>query len=283
LEIIPKFITSGGDRLGTKPIIIVNHISAGTMQSMYNHFSNPANLASSTFGVSRKGEIVQYLPFELKPWTNGRIQQPTAPIIKELMGDPNRYSVTIEHEGYANHGLDGNLTEEQFLSTCWLHKHIQTEVLNRFGVRIPLNSHQVIGHCHIDSVGKPFCPGRNFPWTRLYSELAIADKMTMDEYSERIDYLSRDGSKRSTAYAIAERVKSLGERLTDPVWGAAARAKLNWLIPVLDHVGGEATPEGIVKRVLELYSTAMGSGRYSPEGVRKLLLFEPIMRERGLL
>ena len=113
----------------------------------------------------------------------------------------NYYTVTIEHEGYEGHGLEGDLTEEQFTATCWLHKWIQTEVERLYAVRIPLNSHQVIAHNQIDSK-KGTCPGTKFPWTRLYAELSIADGMTLEAYEERLLSKNGDNTKRSTAYAL---------------------------------------------------------------------------------
>lgn len=282
MQIIQKPVPSFESRKGKKPIIIVDHISIGSMGSMYNTFKNITNEASSHYGVGRNGEIHQYVSLDDAAWTQGRIIRPSAPIIKEIGGNPNHYGCSIEHEGYEGNGRDGDLTEPQFWASAWLHKHIQTEVQTKFGVRIPLNSHQVLGHFQIDSVNKPFCPGLKFPWSRLYAELAIADTMTLEEYSERIEYMQASGSKRAAAYAIAERVQDLASKLGGS-WDAAARIKLMYLAEVAVSLGAESTPEGIASRILNIYKTAQSDGKWVDEALRKLLLFEPVMKERGLL
>lgn len=283
LTIVNKPVPSFGSRSTHKPIAIVNHLSIGSIGSVYNTFKNLANQASSHYCVGRGGEIHQYVDITNRAWANGIVDAPKSPLVRQMGPlNANYYTVSIEHEGYAGHGLDGNLTEEQFIATCWLHKWIQTEVRRLYGLVIPLNNHQVIAHNQIDS-HKGTCPGINFPWTRLYAELAVADMMDFDHYEERLDSLQGDGAKRSTAYAIAERIQDLGSKLTDARWGANAATKLSWLYPVLDIVGGDKTPTGVKDRVFALYKTAMGDGTYSPEGIRKLLQFEPLMREKGLL
>lgn len=267
-------------RKGVKPCAIVDHISLGSMGSMYNTFKNPANSASSHFGVSKYGEIHQYVDLQHAAWTQGRIIKPSSPLIKSLGGNPNLYSCSIEHEGYD--GRTDTLTEDQFWATAWLHKYIQTEVVKLYDVRIPLNSHQVIGHYQIDSVNKPYCPGLKFPWSRLYAELAIADTMGLEEYSERVQYQKAAGSKRASAYAIAERVMDLQSKLGGQ-WDNAARMKLLHLAPVALEIGATDTPEGIADRIIDLYKKAQNNGKWVEESLRKLLMFEPIMKEKGLL
>ncbi|WP_051287554.1 N-acetylmuramoyl-L-alanine amidase [Paenibacillus taiwanensis] len=281
MNIVKKIVPSKDSRNGQIPKIIVNHISLGSMGSMYNTFSNPNNSASSHFGVSQAGDIHQYVELTDNAWTQGRILNPSASIIKQLLGNPNRYACSIEHEGYD--GRNGDLTETQFWASCWLHKYIQTQVQTIYGIRIPLNSHQVIGHYQIDSVNKPYCPGLKFPWSRLYAELAVADTMSMEEYSERVEYQrTGSGAKRAAAYAIAERVQDLGSKLGG-TWDAAARMKLMYLAPVAATLGATETPESIAQRTLELWKTAQSNGKWVEEALRKLLLLEPIMKEKGLL
>ncbi len=276
------------NRFGYKPLAICKHISAGTMGSMDNWFASSNNKkASAHLGISRKGEIHQYVDIEHGAWTQGitkdAIQFATAPIVQAMGVNPNYYFIGVEHEGYEGNGIDGDLTEEQFLASCWLDKYLQRQVELKWGHHIELNSYNVVGHFQIDPRRKPYCPGKNYPWTRLRIENAIAEGMALEEYEERIAYLQGDASRRSVAYAIAERVQDLGSKLTDEKWGAAASTKLSWLYPVIQEVGGTETPQGVVERVMSLYKTALGAGTYSPEGVRKLLMFEPVMREKGLL
>lgn len=164
--------TNKSSRQGTIPIAIVNHISGGSMGSMDNWFRSPTNEVSSAhFGISKKGEIHQYVKIEDCAWAQGiRIPEglefATAKIVKDMKINPNRYCVSIEHEG-----LDGSLTEAQFAASVWLHRYIQKYIKDKFGKTIALDPYNVIGHFQIDPRRKPNCPNKLFPWQRLYEEL----------------------------------------------------------------------------------------------------------------
>lgn len=174
MQIIQKgnSYTNSSSRGGHVPIAIVDHISSGSMSSMDSWFTSKGNIVSSAhFGVSRAGEIHQYVPIERMAWANGLtvsgIQQATAPLIKaESPTNPNKYTVSIEHEG-----TDGTLTEAQFAASVWLHQYIASEVKRIYGKDLLLDSKHVIGHFQVDPIRKPFCPGPKFPWERLYAAL----------------------------------------------------------------------------------------------------------------
>ncbi|WP_438431987.1 N-acetylmuramoyl-L-alanine amidase [Gorillibacterium sp. sgz500922] len=174
MNIIPKgnAHTNSSSRDGHVPFVIVDHISAGTMASMDAWFTSPGNEVSSAhFGVSKTGEIHQYVTLDRMAWANGLtvdvMAKATAPIFRQLAPvNPNKYSVSIEHEG-----SDGELTEAQFAASVWLHRFIAAEVKRLYGQALPLDERHVIGHFQVDPVRKPFCPGPKFPWTRLYQAL----------------------------------------------------------------------------------------------------------------
>lgn len=165
--------TNSSDRDKRTPTVIVNHISAGSMESMDSWFRSSGNKKSSAhYAVAKDGRIYQYVDIRRMAWTQGltvdRIAFATAPIIREhSRTNPNKYCIGIEHEG-----TDGELTEAQFAASVWLHKHIQAEVKRIYGHTIDLTPRYVIGHCQVDPKRKPFCPGPRFPWPRLYAALA---------------------------------------------------------------------------------------------------------------
>lgn len=214
-------------RRGYEPIAICNHITAGTAGSVYNWFTSPNNKqASSHFLVCRNGEIHQYVDIRQGAWTQGlsasQIPIAKAPIVKQMKVNPNYYMIGIEHEGYVeghknddgsievvNYGLDGDLTEEQFKASLWLHKWVQEEVQRIYGFRIPLNSHNVVGHFQVDPVRKPFCPGPNFPWQRLYKELAYAEYLTLKELENKLTYENTEQYENELAFKIANQAKYL--------------------------------------------------------------------------
>ncbi|MEO3944115.1 N-acetylmuramoyl-L-alanine amidase [Gorillibacterium sp. CAU 1737] len=168
--------TNSSSRDGHVPFVIVNHISAGSMTSMDAWFTSPSNTVSSAhYGVSRAGEIHQYVPINRMAWANGltkeTIPKATALIIRQHAPiNPNKYTVSIEHEG-----TDGDLTEDQFQASVWLHRYIADEVKRLYHQELVLDDQHVIGHYQVDPVRKPNCPGPRFPWKRLYQALSQAE------------------------------------------------------------------------------------------------------------
>lgn len=173
------------------PSVIVNHISEGTASSVDYWFTDPDNkLSSAHFLVTRTGEIHQYLEIERMAWSNGLDMQNcldhdhvTAQVIFDMKVNPNLYTVSIEHEGYAGNGLDGSLTEPQFQASVWLHKYIRNYVRDKMGQDLPLDESHVFGHCDINKVTRPNCPGPNFPWARLYVAIA-KEQQPVKEFSD---------------------------------------------------------------------------------------------------
>ena len=87
------------------------------------------------------------------------------PLVKKVGYDvnANMWTVSIEHENK----WGGKLTKAQFESSAWLHAHVIKEIERIYGHRIPLDREHVLGHYEIDPVGKPSCPGANFPFNKL--------------------------------------------------------------------------------------------------------------------
>lgn len=276
-----------------KPLGVGEHISIGTLQSMYWTFSNPNNgrQASAHYGVGRKGEIWQYVDIRRAAWTQGLHgsdhKRATAPIVKANKNvNPNAYLVGIEHEGYyegymengqtivENHGADGDLTEEQFHATCWLHKFIQEETLKIYGSTFSLNPYSTPGHFQIDVKRKPFCPGPKYPWSRLHAELAIADSMTLESYEEHLSYLQGNRANLSRILALYTRMLDLKSKLTGK-WSREAERKIMTLADTVVGVGqyeGEVTADGIANRIIGLYRQWNNKEPWHEEAERKLLL-----------
>lgn len=159
------------DRGGGVPQLIVNHICDGTYSGTKAWFLSPSNKdSSSNFIVGQDGTICQCVPIEQGAWTQGIIKTPTSNIIKQLGGNPNQYCVSIEYEGYYSK-TKGALTEAQLESGVWLIQHIQSYVLKAYGHTITADRDHIIGHCEINSVTRPNCPGQLFPWSELMARL----------------------------------------------------------------------------------------------------------------
>lgn len=128
---------------------VVIHVAEGTMAGMRSWFNSSASKVSSTYGVSLKGEIEQYVKEEDTHWANGRVFEPTAAIvIARPRINPNQYTISIEHEG------DGkrDMTPAQ--------RRASAELLVDIARRRPLvklNRKHVIRHNEI--YAKKSCPG----------------------------------------------------------------------------------------------------------------------------
>jgi N-acetylmuramoyl-L-alanine amidase len=151
-----------------EPPLIVLHTMDGSLEGTLAHFQHPATKVSSHYGVGREGQIHQYVHETDAAWTNGWIRQPTSSAILQRGGNPNHYTITIEFEGRQK---GGTLTEPQYQAGLWL---IQ-QIASRW--HLPLTREFIIGHCEIDSLGKPHCPGPFFPWTRLMGDLTHSKKL----------------------------------------------------------------------------------------------------------
>lgn len=145
-------------REGKSIITIVNHITVGAFPGCLNWLQNPDSGVSSNYLVNRAGEIYQLVKDENSAWANGEVDKSTWTLYDGT--NPNRYTLSIEHEGF-----DGTLTEEQYQATLWL----QTQLMVKWN--IPIDRDHIIGHYQIDSVNRADCPGPNFPWDRLMADL----------------------------------------------------------------------------------------------------------------
>jgi len=146
-------------RKGKKIKAIVNHITAGLMPGTLSWMQNPDAQASANYLVTRDGRILQLVKNEDTAWANGVVNKPSWSLYDGT--NPNRYTISIEHEG-----LDGDsLTGEQYQATLWLHR----QLIDKYN--LPVDNDHIIGHYRIDSVNRPHCPGPQFPWSRLFNDL----------------------------------------------------------------------------------------------------------------
>jgi N-acetyl-anhydromuramyl-L-alanine amidase AmpD len=200
---------------------------------MRNWFTAPDNdVSSAHYGVSRSGEIDQYVDIRRMAWTQGitadRLPFVTAQIVKDYSAwgfiNPNKFLVGIEHEG-----TDGRLTDAQLEASIWLHRHIRDEVARIWGesAYFPLNSYTVVGHFQIDPKRKALCPGPYFPWQALYTGLWEVDNMAKDNEQ---DY--RIGELEGRVAGLEKTVQQLDalRNMEAPAWAQPALAYYGDLI-----------------------------------------------------
>lgn len=148
---------SGRD--GRTILAIVDHITAGAFPGCLSWLSNVQAQASAHYLVTKAGEIFQLVQDEDTAWHAGAVSKPQWILYDGT--NPNRYTIGIEHECLSG----GELTEAQYQATLWLHR----QLIAKWG--IPVDANHIIGHYRIDSVNRPNCPGPNFPWKRLFTDL----------------------------------------------------------------------------------------------------------------
>jgi hypothetical protein len=126
---------------------------------------------------------------------------------------------------------------------------------------------------------------RELPTAATACPVTNMDRIRADIVSleEQMEYNSSPSAEKVLAFAFASRVASLGDTLSSPTWGAEARRKLMLLADVMPQLGlTEITPEGIVKRVTDIYAN-LKYPQYEAEVMRKLLIGAYRAKELGLI
>lgn len=134
-------------RAGHKPRAIVIHIMAGTYIGTDAWFHNPAAKASTHYGVSKKGEIAQWVSEYDTAWHCGTIIRPTWKAINPHV-NPNFETIGIEHEGKPTDVW----TQEMKIASSQLIASIAKHW------NIPLTRDNVIGHYQLSAGRRDNCP-----------------------------------------------------------------------------------------------------------------------------
>lgn len=167
---IQKFTTPNQSSRGSyKPCLIVWHIADGSYNGTISWETNKDSKVSSHFVIGKNGEVAQLVPLNMAAWTQGKVDKPTHPYVKShISTNPNLYCVSIECEGKWSE-TKGKLTDKQLEAAAYLTSYIVEEVDRIYGVEIPVDREHMIGHCEINSVTRPHCPGELFPYDKLIS------------------------------------------------------------------------------------------------------------------
>ena len=167
MNITQKSTPNQSSRNGYKPCLIVWHIADGTYNGTVAWEMNRDSQVSSHFVLGQGGEITQLVPLERAAWTQGVVKNPTHPYVKTHSGvNPNLYCVSIECEGVWSE-TKGALTDKQLAAAAELTRYIVAEVKRIYKVDISIDREHMIGHCEINPVTRPHCPGEAFPYDAL--------------------------------------------------------------------------------------------------------------------
>ena len=181
MTIIQHASPNHGSRGGWKPDMIVNHITAGsTAAGALATLCDPAREASAHFVVDRDGTVYQLVALDRAAWANGTSSTLTdnryygrskLELVRNRRVNANLYTVSIEHVCVSG----GALTQAQLAASVALHRYIIGEVKRLYGVTIPVTRAYIVGHCEINPVTKPNCPGRDFPYQKILEGLNETD------------------------------------------------------------------------------------------------------------
>lgn len=166
-----------GSRYTWSPDMIVNHITGGsTAAGALATLCNPAREASAHYLVDKDGTVYQLVALDRAAWANGTSSTATdsryygrskLDLVRNRRANANFYTVSIEHVCVSG----GALTAQQLAASIALHTHIIVEVKRLYGVTIPVDRAHIVGHCEINPVTKPNCPGRGFPYAEILKGL----------------------------------------------------------------------------------------------------------------
>ena len=208
MNITQKSSPNQSSRNGYKPCLIVWHIADGTYNGTVAWEMNRDSQVSSHFVLGQGGEITQLVPLERAAWTQGVVKNPTHPYVKAHSGvNPNQYCISIECEGVWSE-TKGALTDQQLAAAAELTRYIVAEVKRIYKVDISIDREHMIGHCEINPVTRPHCPGEAFPYDALIA--AAKGEMEIPTSSQKLPYTVQCG-----AFADADNATKLYAKLDD--------------------------------------------------------------------
>ena len=210
MKIVKKTTENKNGRGGYKPCLIVWHIADGTFNGTVSWEKNPQSQTSSHFVLGKNGEIAQLVPLTEAAWTQGKVNNPTHPLVKMRKNvNPNLYCISIECEGFWK-DTKGRLTDQQLKAAAELTKHIVSEVKRIYGVTIPIDREHMIGHCEINPVTRSHCPGELFQFDELIALATGKQPETKPDKPKDLPYTVQVGVFSSIVNSMA-----LRDRLTD--------------------------------------------------------------------
>ena len=146
-----------------KPIAVINHIMQGYARTMIDWATNNSVQKSAHFIIDREGNITQTVIIYSPAWHAGRTAKESWKSFPG--GNPNKYTVGIEHEGFSvdpgygyDYIYDGSWPEAMMDASAKVHKWILGEL------SLDANDQTVIGHFETDAVSRANDPGPQ--WSR---------------------------------------------------------------------------------------------------------------------
>ena len=181
-----------------KPIAVINHIMLGYARTMIDWATNNSVQKSAHFIIDREGYITQTVSIYSPAWHAGRTAKESWKSFPG--GNPNKYTVGIEHEGFSvdpgygyDYIYDGSWPEAMMDASAKVHKWILGEL------SLDANDQTVIGHFETDAVSRANDPGPQWSREDLLSRITgsedssspapSVDPAELASIKERLDIL----------------------------------------------------------------------------------------------
>ena len=181
-----------------KPIAVINHIMQGYARTMIDWATNNSVQKSAHFIIDREGNITQTVSIYSPAWHAGRTAKESWKSFPG--GNPNKYTVGIEHEGFSvdpgygyDYIYDGSWPEAMMDASAKVHKWILGEL------SLDANDQTVIGHFETDAVSRANDPGPQWSREDLLSRITgsedssspapSVDPAELASIKERLDIL----------------------------------------------------------------------------------------------
>ena len=145
---------------------VMSHIMQGYQTTMLAWADErpPQRMASSHFSINRAGHIAQHVSIYDPSWHAGNVNAPTWPLYRG--GNPNLYTVSIEHEGFAiipNYGYDYVYDETHPWPDAMVEASIAVHRWVFDQLNLEPNEATVCGHFETDALNRPHDPGPAWP------------------------------------------------------------------------------------------------------------------------
>jgi hypothetical protein len=167
-------------RAGRTVRAVVLHIEAGHSVGTIAKFQDPGAQTSAHFEITITGHVNQFvsildtaygngLHFATAPepwlhwagagWYNprGHKVDPTWPLLT-IPVNPNPDTISIEHEGYPDALWTAEMDQANTALLQWIAQQVHLTY-------VPLQT--LIGHCHLDTVDRPNCPGPHVDYAKI--------------------------------------------------------------------------------------------------------------------
>ena len=141
-----------------EPVAVINHIMQGYARTMIEWATTNSTQKSAHFIIDRDGNITQTVSIYSPAWHAGRTAKPTWDSFPG--GNPNKYSVGIEHEGFSvDPGYGYDYIYEDGWPDAMMEASVQVHkwILGELG--LDATDQTVIGHNETDGVSRANDPG----------------------------------------------------------------------------------------------------------------------------